>query len=482
LANFEIFHHLDERSAAFFALGLSMNTHKPVAIICTSGTAVAECLPAMVEAYYQKIPLIVVSADRPQSYRGSGAPQSIEQVGIFSHYAKSFDVQKVEDFPPLDLLSYPLHFNICLEEAALGDWPEENARQSLKIPKCGAEKSISPIAKKEISAFVDSSDNLLVILGSLSPEEAEHLAPFLQKLAAPILADSPSNIRGQETLRCGEMLLKHSKPTHVLRFGSVPSFRFWRDLEENTIEVLSVSLQKFSGLGRDSRICSVDSYRGLKDLEVESKKSYSFQEQDQVLSHKLEELLREYPISELSLLKALTTQMSPNSMLYLGNSLPIREWNLVNGQHSPCYANRGANGIDGQISTFLGIAQGFDESWAVVGDQTALYDLNALALSAQRRIKNRKKKIKRRIVVINNRGGKIFSHLKYSRDLDMLQRRLLENHHRWELRSWAELFSWGYEAWDKDAAIYNPEVDDMVLEIFPDASQTQHFWEAWRKL
>jgi 2-succinyl-5-enolpyruvyl-6-hydroxy-3-cyclohexene-1-carboxylate synthase len=113
----------------------------------------------------------------------------------------------------------------------------------------------------------------------------------------------------------------------------------------------------------------------------------------------------------------------------------------VNHSHPCCFANRGANGIDGQVSTFLGLCEDYAQNWAVIGDQTALYDLNALCLSvieAQ----------KRRVVVLNNGGGKIFSHLSYSAKLSAPQSRLIENKHRFELRSWADSFPGIMERWD----------------------------------
>ncbi|MEO0414767.1 MAG: thiamine pyrophosphate-binding protein, partial [Verrucomicrobiota bacterium] len=113
-----LWHHFDERAAAFFALGLTKKNLRPVAVVTTSGTAVAEMLPAVVEAFYSGLPLICVTADRPRRFRGTGAPQSIEQVGIFSTYAQCGDFEKVAELP--EMLNWnqasPLHLNLCFEE------------------------------------------------------------------------------------------------------------------------------------------------------------------------------------------------------------------------------------------------------------------------------------------------------------------------------------------------------------------------------
>lgn len=484
----QIFHHHDERSAAFFALGLSMKEKKPVAVICTSGTAVAEMLPATIEAFYQKLPLILVSADRPPSFRGTGAPQSIEQVGLFSHYARTVDIQSEKDFPTEFVT--PLHLNLCLEEPKADDWlmGHRGQNEGSPVPKLGHLDLKGPSSPpyenvglaKQVEEFLSSS-NALVVVGSLSVEDAKFVSPFLEALQIPVLADSTANLENSSCiLRCGEKLLRTWKPEKVLRLGSVPSFRFWRDLENLSIEVLSLSTQGFSGLARASQSEEVSSFEFLAKLsiDVDTKQYDKVYELDRELSEKLEALIKRYPHSELALVKKLKEFIAPEAMLYLGNSLPIREWNLVNGQHRPTYANRGANGIDGQLSTFLGLADSSPEAWALVGDQTALYDLNALALSNQSSTKPFKSK--RRIVVMNNGGGKIFSQLSYSPHLELAQRKVLENHHRWEFRGWAEMFSWAYESWVVDSCMLNSEIDDLILEIFPDAAQTHHFWTEWR--
>lgn len=114
------YHFFEERCASFFALGRARALDEAVAVVTTSGTAVAECLPAVIEASYQGLPLLVVSADRPSRFRGSGSPQSIEQVGLFSAYVEgTWDVERRVE-PPAAWRSWsgerPFHVNVCLEE------------------------------------------------------------------------------------------------------------------------------------------------------------------------------------------------------------------------------------------------------------------------------------------------------------------------------------------------------------------------------
>jgi 2-succinyl-5-enolpyruvyl-6-hydroxy-3-cyclohexene-1-carboxylate synthase len=239
---------------------------------------------------------------------------------------------------------------------------------------------------------------------------------------------------------------------------------------------LSVTHLPFKGLARASEMELVDSYANLF-LPPSQFETYfqKIQTHDLFYKQQLEALLLKYPDSELGMLRRLNRFIPEQSSLYLGNSLPIREWNLVNHSHPCCFANRGANGIDGQVSTFLGLCEDFAENWAVIGDQTALYDLNALAFQSS-------KPQKRRVVVLNNGGGKIFSHLSYSAKLSAPQSRLIENQHKFELRAWADLFAWNYERWDLHSKEERFFADDLLLEIFPDSLQTTLFWREWKLL
>ena len=116
----QLYAFFEERSAAFFALGRTLSQPSPVAIITTSGTAAAELLPAVIEAHYQKRPIVLITADRPVRYRGSGAPQAIEQTKLFGPYAKAFDLESEADIRSFEAatneVNGPLHLNVCLEE------------------------------------------------------------------------------------------------------------------------------------------------------------------------------------------------------------------------------------------------------------------------------------------------------------------------------------------------------------------------------
>lgn len=468
-------HHFDERSAAFFAMGLAKKSGYPVAVLTTSGTAVAELLPATVEAYYSGIPLILVTADRPAAYRGSGAPQAIEQVGIFGPYAPlALDVADVSDLAAVAAWTEntPLHLNICFDEPAPGDVCDLVGHLQYGLPA-------SPeIPAGEIAAFLETADRLVVILGELPLMWHAAVEKIVVALGAPVWAEATSGLRESRALTDqliqSERLVATLAPRQILRIGGIPSLRFWRDLESlSDIEVLSVSPQPFSGLARESRHLRGRAFPG----------TISPTKQDWVeglpFSHdaELEGALTKHPFSEPAMVRELSGQIPAHALVYLGNSLPIREWNLAATRvwpHPRTFASRGANGIDGQIATWLGMSEGEAESWGIFGDLTALYDLNAPALLDQL------SEGTRRIVILNNAGGRIFSRLSSMADLPEAHKLVTENRHSRRFEQWAAMWDLDYVRWSAGEDFPEIEGDTVVIEVMLDNAATEAFWEARR--
>ena len=263
-----------------------------------------------------------------------------------------------------------------------------------------------------------------MLLGNLRADERVGLQEFLRRLGAPVLAEAGSGLR--EKLP-GLVVREPSEGVRkVLRIGGVPSARFWRDLETRPeVRVLSVSRGGFAGLGRGSEVIGGVVW---ELLEVES---CGFSSQPESI---------ELP-GELRWFRFLSEQIPHGSLAFIGNSLPVREWNAAatfEDRGLRCYSNRGANGIDGALSTFFGLSEGEPESWAIVGDLTALYDLSAPW------ILGRLSPGKRRIVVINNGGGRIFSKLPALANLSDAERRAVENDHSFDLEHWAAMWGMSY--------------------------------------
>lgn len=477
-AGFEVFHHFDERSASFFALGLAKRDWQPVAVITTSGTAVAELLPAAVEGYYSGIPLVLVTADRPIRYRGSGAPQAIEQKELFGPYTPiSLDLERVWD--PDDLGDWdgasPVHLNVCLEEPRPDDVVTELPESVFSPPRTGEIKSVGD----RLTDFLqDGNNGVVVLLGELAPSWRAGVESFLVKLGAPVWAECTSGLR--ESVALGNLLVPFEQNVSqfdirkVVRIGGVPSLRFWRDLEDaRDIRVLSISRRPFSGLSRDSELIVTDEFP-----EVACSTHEILDERiDDSEGDRFEQLLEKYSASEAALVRKLGASIPSEALVFLGNSLPVREWNLsapYGRPHPRCFASRGANGIDGQVSTFLGLSHGEEESWGIFGDLTTLYDLNAPALLEQTG------EGKRRIVVINNGGGRIFSRLPSLSKLPESHKEVTENRHERHLEDWAKMWGMEYVSWTGTEDFLLSDSKRIVLELLPDIDATESFWSEWK--
>ena len=479
-----VWHHFEERGAAFFALGRSMESARPCGVVTTSGTAAAELLPAMVEAHYQRRPLVAVTADRPARFRGSGAPQAIEQAGLFGAYGEgSADLGGGEGLQdPFDGWSGlgPWHVNVCLEE--------EHPVPTVAV---GAAPELARMARPQVAGLVKFLregifEGLVVLLGGLEPEEREEAFHFLKDLGVPVLADATSGLRealGHLSLVDGDRLLRERPPGKVLRLGDVPVGRFWRDLENlPEVSVYSVTRTGFSGLARTSETLTGrvdDAIRGMGPVDAVG----------DVLDHfglsarrrgLLEELLTRYPDSEPGMVRLLSTYASLGAGHYLGNSLPVREWNLAAQWEIPTLnvrASRGANGIDGQVSTWLGATAGQDDAWGVFGDLTVLYDLAGPALLEQAGGRRRV------LAVINNGGGRIFERLPRRRGVGDAAARVISNAHQRSFSGWAGMWGMQHQRVDNAAGFdFEPGEACTVLEICPDARQTEAFWTDYELL
>lgn len=463
----KIWHFFEERSAAFFALGRIMAERQPVAVLTTSGTAAAELLPATIEAHYQGLPLLLLTADRPKSYRGSGAPQAIEQAHLFGVYAQFLgDWDATDD--PLEMYETrddrPRHLNVCLDE------PLETNGAGITFEATGSAQP--PAAEKACSLEVD-----LVLAAGMHQADASVVAPMLAKLGAPIVAEATANLHGCSDLQPllvsgGERALQSARPAHVLRLGAVPSWTWWRELETQTkTRVTNITRTGFSGLARKERVETL-SWECLRRSQFTLSGSSCGMLQ-------FEPELEKFAESEPGWLRKIAGVIPAGARVFLGNSLPIREFNLAVKTIKPrvqFFANRGANGIDGLISTFLGVSAAHQgECWLIVGDLSALYDLAAPWIIAQM------DHPKLRIVVINNGGGKIFSRVAGLRALPDAARGVIENRHALSFEPWAQM--WGMEYLQTD------DVNDLadllpvpiVIEIRPDPLQTEAFWRDWQK-
>lgn len=468
-------HHFEERSASFFALGRIQALGAPVAVCTTSGTAVAELLPACIEAHYSRWPLVLLTADRPERFAGSGSPQSIEQKEILGSYVESLWNVETQNAPPIPWSGCrPWHINVAFEEPLMKD--EALALPEAK-PRPSSRQSPNPESVEPLVAALKKSRAPLVLLGRLPRDSQTQVAEWVANLGAPVYAEAQSGLRTSTQLKSlrlegGDALLKQGPWDLVLRLGSVPTCRFWRDLEENEkwspVPVFSLSQEPFSGLARPSHFFPLSSLE-LVEPQLPSKDAEAldlYQRRDQQLAQGLESLLIEEPLSEAAQVRRLSEQWPEDSLVFVGNSLPIRQWDLAATwtRRFEVHASRGANGIDGQLSVFLGLVQEGRAHFALLGDLTLLYDTAGAYVVPQM-----DPAAPFQICVLNNQGGRIFerlpafaTHFKHG-----AAREAFLNPHEVDFQAWAQMWKLG---------------EKQFQELRPQAEASARFWQAYARL
>ena len=481
---FEIICFHDERSAGFFALGRSRRDLRPAAVLTTSGTAVSELLSSVIEAYYSNTPLVVVSSDRPKRLRGTGAPQSIEQSEIFkNHVEKAWDLEACETFQLQASFTKPLHINICFEEPIL----DGKVFQKTFHPSDPVSEVLGPKAVSRKEDFRDSGhcvsktsgrlDRSLVIVGGLRENQRPAVASSLGRLEVPLFLEALSGLRNHQELREKRLLggermvqqmLHSGEVQSVLRIGDVPLGRFWRDLDTMKIPILNISNKEFPGISG----CQTQIHSLLTDPLSTDPPPWDWSHWKQK-DRKIFDLIRNkaeaFPSSEVGLMHALTKQIPENHKIYIGNSLPIRIWDLMDPNHSMVFANRGANGIDGQLSTALGLHDFRQPLWVILGDLTTLYDFSGFWVSPYLR----KQKAKVNLIVVNNHGGQIFSRI--------FEDPLFFYEHNLDFKNLARFWDWSYQKLGKSMDLSSKEPLNLY-ELCIDREENRGFWKEYDQL
>lgn len=481
----------DERSASFFALGRVKSVGRPVVVITTSGTAVAETLPAMLEAKYSNTPLVVLSADRPKTYREHYTPQTMKHMSVFNSIEiNQWDLDKNNfiDFNFSDLKFNQTHINICFDDLIIF---------CTKVPSFLSELKNASVPKSEVmdnamlsmedsvclSQFFSQSKKPAVLVSKLGLKYNKDLINLLLKLNTFVYLEADSKLKGERklellTLKAGEKSLKQVFDKKlfdsIIKIGSTPTLKFWRLLETdfNHIPVLSITEHGGSGLSRVKKTLNLAHFLNtVFNASLSSVGVFCPWGSDNLWKaevRKLDDILykdknTEYEknsFSEKSLIKKMSEVFAKEDNIFLGNSLSIRNWNsmAVNKPFLSIESHRGLNGIDGLVSGFLGWVSGMsgkNKSWAILGDLSALYDLNSLWINKQLENKNWA------IIIVNNSGGKIFKPL--------FNQKILEARHDLNFQHWAKMFNCPYvkiEAKDFSSQ-FNKDLKG-VIEIIPE--------------
>ncbi len=450
--------HFDERGAAYFALGIARATRRPAVWVTTSGTAVANGFPAVIEADRDEVPMVCLTADRPPELRDVGANQTIDQVKIFGDAVRwFFDLPCPGEVPSGRLFrsvaghavyrAYaergPVHLNVMFREPLSGEMPQNKASFQQGVPGCdyvdGATE-VHPELVARIMPHLMSGKRGLVIAGHLETAgDGAAVRALAERLGWPLLPDIRSGLRLAErdapVITYYDVLLVSPgfrellSPEVVLSFGRRPlSKRLNLYLRDKRPEVF---VQVHRGLRRsDPGLVVTQRVRGQPagiaralaerlpvprkpDSRLSSLVSFNRAAHDavQTLVEK-----KEAELSEIGVVRHVLGNVPPEQVLFLGNSLPVRHADMfapAGASGIRVFANRGASGIDGNIATAAGIAAGTGRPvTAIVGDLTALHDMSSLAYLQRSPLT---------LVVINNHGGGIFRRLEVQHQEDVFE-------------------------------------------------------------
>lgn len=440
--------HLDERSSAFFALGLAKATGRPVAVVCTSGTAAANFLPAAVEADLGRVPLVLCTSDRPPRLRGVGAPQAIAQVGMFANF-----VRWAADLPlPAGLaadelrfaqygeraaraatgpLPGPVHLNVPFEEPLLagpaehpgGPWeagPPAQPRQALILP---GEPDFA-----RVGGLLERSARPLIVAGPGDASDAGAITGLAAAISAPILADPLSGLRaGSHDRRyvCSayDAVLRSpptsSAPDAVLRFGAAPTSKAL-NLYLAGLRGTPQVLVDLPGGSRDfiatathfvesGTAAFCEALAATAPRQAASEWARDWMARDRAAAHAMvEAALRFEAPFEGRIFIELQRSLPAGATIFAGNSMPVRDLDsflVSDAKALRLLSNRGANGIDGVTSTALGVAAASAGPVVLVtGDISFYHDLGGLWAA-------RRHGIDLSVVLVNNNGGGIFHYL-----------------------------------------------------------------------
>jgi 2-succinyl-5-enolpyruvyl-6-hydroxy-3-cyclohexene-1-carboxylate synthase len=450
--------HWDERGSAFHALGYVSAARKACAIITTSGTAAANLFPAIIEASKKKIPLIVITADRPPELRFTGAHQTIDQTKIYGEHVRwYFDLPcPTPDIPPEFILTTidqavsrakgnpggPVHLNCMFREPLA---PIKKAfRASTSTPSMKTwQAGNSPYTKYLLPKFdlVQSDINQIlstigkirsgiIVAGKLSTlKEQRAVLKMSERLNWPIFPDISSGLRlGQlhknvihyfDQILLSDNLQKHFPVDGIFHFGGRMTSRRWYDyvqaiVPEHYIMALKHPLRNDPLHNVTLRIHGdVGSLANALLKKIPQRKSNKLLSKLQKLNSCVDQAIENYfgktrEINEPQTARLITQHIPAQTALFVASSMPIREidtYGVPTKNSVLCDANQGASGIDGTIATAIGFDVGLQKrTTLLIGDLAFLYDLNSLGMA-------RALKHPLVIVVLNNNGGGIFSFL-----------------------------------------------------------------------
>lgn len=467
---FNCYSIVDERSASFFALGMSQVTQRPTAIVCTSGSALLNIAPGVAEAYYQRLPLIVVSADRPNEWINQGESQTMNQREIYKNYVKaSFDlVQEPRDEDELwfqdrqiaeaiDQSQYPyfgpVHLNIHFREP-LYEQNTEKTTTSSNLKTLSVSPHLTEHDFEELKKKWRSASRIMILCGQLFPDEGlNRTLSTLAENGVVVLTESTSNLNHPSFISCidkviipfGEDHREALMPELLITIGGPLISRkvknFLRDnknlkhwhVDPATPVVDSVKQQEYGIQMNPADF--LKAFEGMKQASVEFSEAWiGFKNQTEAQHAKY---LEKASMSDLKAFDLVLHNIPSDAMLQIGNSASVRYvqlFDLCRGNLN--FSNRGTSGIEGSLSTAVGASVKHNKDvYVVLGDLSTFYDSNALW--------NEYLEPNLKIVVLNNGGGGIFRIIPGPKTVENFER-FIETRHEGSLEKLANLYGLNY--------------------------------------
>ncbi|ANK62101.1 2-succinyl-5-enolpyruvyl-6-hydroxy-3-cyclohexene-1-carboxylic-acid synthase [Loigolactobacillus backii] len=494
---------VDERSAGFFALGIAKSSHKPVLLVCTSGTAAANFYPAVCEANLAAVPLIVLTTDRPPELTNVGAPQALDQDHFYGQQVRDF-VQLPLPTAQEDALRYltfvaqravltamqapagPVQLNLPLRKPLLPDMMPENLNAIPVLQPKESQRTLAPAALVTLKQKWAQQRGLILAGPMENTDARQALVDFAASVHWPILADPLSGLRGFETeatiVESYDLLLKAQpklatslQPDLILRCGGTfvaASLADW--LKQVTVPIYYLDeTQRLADYTKTATVQLAVTprpfFEQLTGHVIAGPKSFAtaWQGVNQQIKRILQATWRrkQDQLDEPQVAALLATALPATAQLFSSNSMPIRDldsfyWpTKASGQ---LYCNRGANGIDGVTSTALGVAsQTAMPHYLLTGDLAFFHDMNGLMLT-------RRYPLQLTVIVINNNGGGIFSFLPQANAADYFET-LFGTPQDLELEQVAKLYHGAYQlvtqAEQLTTLLQRPQVGLQIIEV-----------------
>lgn len=477
---------VDERCAAFFALGIAQELQQPVAVVCTSGSALLNYYPAVAEAYYSKIPLVIISADRPKRLIDIGDGQTIRQENVFENhilFSANLNADISENDKNQEFINTainiaienngPIHINVPFSEPLYET--QENLSEAVIVipPKIKSDVLDQEIFKTFLKDWCESKKRMILIgvnpPNKIEQEFLDHLGydsatvvftestsnthhsnffPGIDKIIAPLNDNEFSELQPEILLTIGGLIvskkvkvfLRNYKPKNHYHIGGNKAFDTFFCLKHHFKMSENNFFKKFH-----TTDCTIESDYQKKWLAVKS-----------IRAEKHNEYLKELPFSDFKVFETVLSRLPDNLVLHLSNSSTIRYVQLFNKNPSIIqYCNRGTSGIDGSTSTAIGHAVISEkQNVLITGDLSFFYDSNALWNA------NIPKSF--RIIIINNSGGGIFRILpgdKNSKDFETY----FETTHNLTAKHLCKMYGIEYRSTSEEDVLRN-ELDSFFIK------------------